>query len=101
MNTDEALTRLERLGFERRDAENLADHFLDADRRGKHGHGTARIEWLETLPDLDPRARPALVSERPGFEHWEGRGPRGYRTLAAAWARRVPHPPGRPRAAPL
>lgn len=93
MNREEALARLDRLGFEHRDAELLADHFLDADRRGKHGHGTARIVWLETLPGIDATARPALVAERPGFEHWEGRGALGYLTLAAACDRLVAHPP--------
>ena len=33
-------------------------HFDDAERRGKLGHGYARIPWLETLPDLDPDAQP-------------------------------------------
>ena len=93
MTADEALARLRRLGFADGDAGVLADHFLDADRRGKLGHGTARIEWLETLPGLDPRARPALVAERPGFEHWEGRGALGYLTLAAACDRLIAHPP--------
>ena len=31
-------------------------HFDDAERRGKLGHGFSRIDWLETLPDLDPDA---------------------------------------------
>lgn len=41
------------------------------------------MDWLETLPDLRPDARPELVEERPGFERWHGRGALGYLTLAA------------------
>ena len=40
----------------RADAATLADHFLDAERRGKRGHGCARIEWLETLTSSTRRA---------------------------------------------
>ena len=43
----------------------LADHFLDAEERGKTGHGVTRLDWLATLPDLDPAARPErVVAER-------------------------------------
>jgi LDH2 family malate/lactate/ureidoglycolate dehydrogenase len=83
MDPDEALERLRRLGFSDADAQTLADHFLDADRRGKPSHGVARIEWLETFPDLDPTARPVKVASAPGFDLWEGRGALGYLTLAA------------------
>ena len=65
------------------DAAALADHFLDAERRGKHGHGLARVEWLATLPDLDPAARPRRVVAEPGYERWDGDGALGYLTLAA------------------
>ncbi|MDQ3866816.1 MAG: Ldh family oxidoreductase, partial [Actinomycetota bacterium] len=75
--------RLRALGFEERDARTLADHFLDAEARGRRGHGLARVEWLETLPDLEPTARPARIVAEPGFERWEGRGALGYLTLAA------------------
>ena len=37
----------------------------DAERRGKLGHGHARIEWLATQ-EVDPQARPARVETRPG-----------------------------------
>ena len=77
------VARLEARGFAADDAETLADHFLDAERRGKHGHGLSRVEWLETLPDLDPAARPAKIVSYPGFDYWEGRGALGYLTLAA------------------
>jgi LDH2 family malate/lactate/ureidoglycolate dehydrogenase len=80
---DEALERLRARGFSDGDAQTLADHFLDADRRGKPSHGVARIGWLETFPDLDPSARPVKAASTPGFDLWEGRGALGYLTLAA------------------
>jgi (2R)-3-sulfolactate dehydrogenase (NADP+) len=83
---DEARRRIAALGFSADDAETLFDHFHDAETRGKLGHGYARIEWLETLPDLDPSARPAKVASYPGFDCWEGRGALGYLTLAAICA---------------
>lgn len=83
MRPDEALERLRRLGFGEADARTLFEHFDDAERRGKLGHGYSRIEWLETLPDLRPDARPEKVASFPGFDHWDGRGALGYLTLAA------------------
>ena len=71
----------------------MSDHFLDAERRGKPGHGLTRIAWLATLPDLDPAARPQLPDEYPGFEHWDGNGAVGYLTLAAICDRIVDRPP--------
>ena len=41
--------RVRALGFRETDARTLADHFLDAERRGKRGHGFSRVEWLATL----------------------------------------------------
>ncbi len=82
MRPDEALERLRVLGFDESDAQTLFDHFDDAERRGKAGHGYSRIEWLETL-ELDPGAKPEKVASFPGFEHWDGNGALGYLTLAA------------------
>jgi LDH2 family malate/lactate/ureidoglycolate dehydrogenase len=79
----EPAARLAALGFSERDAQTLADHFLDAERRGKRGHGLSRVEWLASLPDLDPGARPERVVAEPGYERWHGRGALGYLTLAA------------------
>jgi LDH2 family malate/lactate/ureidoglycolate dehydrogenase len=90
---DDATTRLRRLGFSEKDAATLAAHFDDADRRGKPGHGVARIAWLETFTDLDPAAQPRLVRESPGFELWDGNGAFGYLTLAAVCDRLVASPP--------
>jgi LDH2 family malate/lactate/ureidoglycolate dehydrogenase len=71
----------------------LADHFLDADARGRSGHGVCRIEWLATLPDLDPSARPERVLAEAGFERWEGRGALGYITLARVVEAQLADPP--------
>jgi LDH2 family malate/lactate/ureidoglycolate dehydrogenase len=93
MRADDALGRLRELGFAERDARELADHFLDAERRGKAGHGLARIDWLSTLPDLDPKARPERVAREESFERWESRGALGYLTLAAVCAAQLESPP--------
>jgi LDH2 family malate/lactate/ureidoglycolate dehydrogenase len=79
---EEALPALRVLGFADADARVLADHFLDAERRGKLGHGLSRVAWLQTL-ELDPAARPARIESRPGYELWDGNGALGYLTLAA------------------
>jgi LDH2 family malate/lactate/ureidoglycolate dehydrogenase len=94
---DEARARLRALGFADADAETLVEHFADAERRGKRGHGFSRIEWLAGLPSLEPRARPARVIAEPGFERWEGRGALGYLTLAAICERQLAEPPRRAR----
>jgi LDH2 family malate/lactate/ureidoglycolate dehydrogenase len=73
----------------------LADHFLDAERRGKLGHGLARIDWLETLDDLDPAAHPRRLVSEPGFERWDGAGALGYLTLAAICDSLLAAPPER------
>jgi L-2-hydroxycarboxylate dehydrogenase (NAD+) len=75
----------------------LADHFLDADARGRTGHGVSRIEWLATLADLDPTARPERVLAETGFERWEGRGALGYITLARVVEAQLADPPERAR----
>ena len=59
---EDALARLRALGFSDADARTLFDHFDDAERRGKESHGHSRIAWLETLPDLQPAARPAKIA---------------------------------------
>ncbi|MET0938661.1 MAG: Ldh family oxidoreductase [Gaiellaceae bacterium] len=90
---DGALRRLTALGFAEPEARVLAEHFLDAERRGKLGHGLARIDWLATLGDLDPAARPELVHSGTGFERWDGRGALGYLTLAAICDSLLAQPP--------
>jgi LDH2 family malate/lactate/ureidoglycolate dehydrogenase len=75
--------RLRALGFGDRDARTLADHFLDADARGKAGHGLSRVDWLETLDWIDPSARPRREVHEQEYERWDGNGALGYLTLAA------------------
>jgi LDH2 family malate/lactate/ureidoglycolate dehydrogenase len=89
----ETLERLRQLGFDEREAAVLADHFLDAEARGRRGHGLARVEWLSSLPNLDPSARPSRVFAEPGFERWEGRGALGYLTLATICSEQLADPP--------
>jgi LDH2 family malate/lactate/ureidoglycolate dehydrogenase len=90
---EEARERLAALGFRADDASALAEHFLDAERRGKSGHGVSRIEWLATLPDLDPAARPERVLAEPGYERWRGRGALGYLTMNAIVEAQLADPP--------
>jgi LDH2 family malate/lactate/ureidoglycolate dehydrogenase len=85
--------RIRALGFSERDARTLADHFLEAERRGKRGHGLTRVDWLETLPGLDPTAEPECVLAEACYEEWEGRGALGYLTLAAICDGQLEDPP--------
>lgn len=91
------LETLRGLGFGSEDANTLADHFLDAEARGKRGHGLTRVEWLTTLTDLHPEARPGRVLAEPGFERWDGRGALGYLTLAAICRAQLESPPAHAR----
>ena len=47
------------LGFSEADTAILCEHFLDAESRGKLGHGLSRIDWLETLRPEPERAAAA------------------------------------------
>jgi LDH2 family malate/lactate/ureidoglycolate dehydrogenase len=94
MREDEVLETLRGLGFGDSDAKTLADHFLDAERRGKTGHGFSRVEWLATRPfELDPSARPARQLDEPGYQRWDGNGALGYLTLAAIVEAQLTDPP--------
>lgn len=55
------------------------------------------MDWLATLPDLDPGARPERVLAEEGYERWEGRGALGYLTLAAVVEAQLASPPGHAR----
>jgi (2R)-3-sulfolactate dehydrogenase (NADP+) len=95
---EEVLQTLSDLGFSEADAATLADHFLDAEARGKSGHGLSRVEWLATRPfDLDPSARPQKVAAEPGYERWDGNGALGYLTLAAIVEAQLAEPPAEAR----
>ena len=89
--------RIAALGFSAEDTATLAAHFLDAEARGKLGHGLSRIDWLETLPDLRPDARPRRLHAEPGYERWDGGGALGYLTLAAICDAQLADPPARAR----
>ena len=65
-NRDDVLDTLRGLGYGDDDANTLADHFLDAEARGKRGHGLTRVEWLTTLDDLRPDAHPSGCSPSRG-----------------------------------
>ena len=94
MRDDEVLARLTGLGFSEADARTLADHFLDAEARGKRGHGLSRVEWLSTRPiDLDPAARPKRLVHQSTYERWDGNGALGYLTLAAIVEAQLGDPP--------
>ena len=93
MLPEQARGRIAALGFSDEDAETLFRHFDDAERRGKRGHGYARIEWLETLPDLDPNARAECERRTEGYERWDGRGALGYLTLARICDAQLARPP--------
>jgi (2R)-3-sulfolactate dehydrogenase (NADP+) len=82
MTADEARARLLALGLDAAAAEVLFDHFADSERRGKLGHGFARIPWLETQ-GFDLEARPLKGASGAGIEHWDANGALGYLTLAA------------------
>jgi LDH2 family malate/lactate/ureidoglycolate dehydrogenase len=88
---------LARLGFRPDDVETLATHFLAAEERGQASHGLARIEWLESWPELDVEARPERVVAEPDYERWDGAGALGYLTLAAVVAAQLEAPPARAR----
>jgi LDH2 family malate/lactate/ureidoglycolate dehydrogenase len=90
---DEGLTRLEALGFDAGAAETLWEHFDDAERRGKQGHGHARIEWLETQDSFDPAASPLRDESRGGFWRYDANGTIGYLALRAAVRRSIGQPP--------
>jgi (2R)-3-sulfolactate dehydrogenase (NADP+) len=90
------VARLRGLGFADPDAHILADHFLDAERRGKTGHGLARVAWLAEQ-DFDPAARPERVVAEEGFDRWDGRGALGYLTLAAVCDAQLASPPAHAR----
>jgi LDH2 family malate/lactate/ureidoglycolate dehydrogenase len=94
---EEARPRLRALGFANDDVEVLATHFLAAEQRGLHGHGLSRIEWLETWPELETRARPRRVVAEPGYERWDGAGALGYLALDAVVRSQLADPPARAR----
>ena len=96
MSEVEARERLSALGFDAHAVGVLVAHFADAERRGKAGHGFARVEWLATL-ELDPAARPVLVESEEGYERWDGHGALGYLVLEEIVRAMLSDPPERAR----
>ena len=96
MTGEEARSRLEALGLEADAVRTLLDHFEDAERRGKTGHGLSRVAWLETQ-EFDPRARPERLVSEDGFERWHGRGALGYLVLDEIVRATLAEPPSRAR----
>ena len=92
MRAEDALPRLRELGFAAPEAETLAEHFLDAERRGKTGHGLARIDWLADQR-FDVDAKPERLVAEEGYERWDGRGALGYLTLAEICVAQLKSPP--------
>jgi (2R)-3-sulfolactate dehydrogenase (NADP+) len=91
-----ARDRLSGLGFDADAVDVLVAHFADAERRGKAGHGFARVEWLATL-ELEPSARPVLVESEEGYEAWDGHGALGYLVLEEIVRATLADPPERAR----
>ena len=89
--------RIAALGFSEADTATLTEHFLDAESRGKLGHGLSRIDWLETLSDLQPDAHPRRLLSEPGYERWDGNGALGYLTLSAIVDAQLESPPAHAR----
>jgi LDH2 family malate/lactate/ureidoglycolate dehydrogenase len=96
MTSSEARSRLGALGLELPAVDALVAHFEDAERRGKVGHGLARVDWLESL-DFDPAARPLLLESEEGFERWDGHGALGYLVLEEIVRATLADPPERAR----
>jgi LDH2 family malate/lactate/ureidoglycolate dehydrogenase len=93
VDAEEGLSRLQALGFGEVDAQELWEHFDGAERRGKQGHGHARIPWLEGLEGYDSAAQPALVESEEGFQRWHGRGAIGYLVLGRVVRAQLERPP--------
>ena len=96
MTPAEARDRLRRLGLADDAVETLLAHFVDADRRGKAGHGLARVAWLETQV-FDPTARPRRLVAEEAFERWDGAGALGYLVLEEVVTAALGSPPPRAR----
>jgi LDH2 family malate/lactate/ureidoglycolate dehydrogenase len=90
---DDVRRKIRGLGFSEDAADVLAGHFLDAEARGRTGHGLTRVDWLSTLPDLRPEAEPKRLLAEPGYERWEGNGALGYLTLDAIVRSQLETPP--------
>ena len=98
MTGEEARTRLQALGVAGDGVAALYAHFADAERRGKIGHGFARVAWLETI-EFDTHARPSRTHAEEGFERWDGGGALGYLVLEEIVRATLAEPPRHARVA--
>jgi (2R)-3-sulfolactate dehydrogenase (NADP+) len=96
MTSEEARERLQALGLDAASVDVVLEHLVDADRRGKHGHGLSRVAWLETQ-ELDTGARPLRVLSEAGFERWDGNGALGYLVLDEIVRATIASPPAHAR----
>jgi LDH2 family malate/lactate/ureidoglycolate dehydrogenase len=96
MTPDEARGRLQALGLPQADVDVLVEHFGDAERRGKVGHGFSRVAWLEGL-EFDTDARPQRLVADEGFERWNGGGALGYVVLDQIVRATLARPPAHAR----
>ena len=87
------MARLRALGFIEGDAESLWEHFDEAERRGKQGHGHARIPWLEGLEGYDPEAAPVAEEDSDSFWRYRANGAIGYLVLRTATHWCIQEPP--------
>ena len=55
------------------------------------------MDWLESLPDLNPGARPRRTAAEPGFERWDGDGALGYLDAGRDLDAQLADPPERAR----
>jgi LDH2 family malate/lactate/ureidoglycolate dehydrogenase len=97
VDAEEGLGRLRALGFGEDDAQELWAHFDSAERRGKQGHGHARVPWLEGLEGYDPSVEPSLVEDEDGFQRWHGGGAIGYLVLGRVVRAQLERPPAHAR----
>ncbi len=97
MDAEEGLRRLRALGFREADALELWEHFDSAERRGKPGHGHARLAWLEGLGGYDPAGEPRLLEEGDGFQRWHADAAIGYLVLARVARAQLERPPAHAR----
>lgn len=92
MTPEQGRARLAALGLPPAAVEILWEHFDEAERHGKEGHGHARIAWLESQ-SFDPGARPVKTGATPALDRWSGAGALGYLTLAAICDDLLAEPP--------
>jgi hypothetical protein len=85
LNEAEVKPRLVALGFSDADAQTLADHFVDAERRGESNHRFSRVRVASERWTASTRPR-ASESSEPATKRWRRRGAVKLPDLAAACA---------------